>query len=51
VLRELRSREPSTTYRFIADDPDRLAGLIKVWSSLGQRFDLGTGSTVLDWSI
>src|SRR5512133_507351 len=38
-----------STYRFIADDPDRLATLDQDLVELGRRFDVGTDSTVLDW--
>jgi SAM-dependent methyltransferase len=38
-----------STYRFIADDPDRVAALDQDLVELGQRFDVGTDSTVLDW--
>jgi ubiquinone/menaquinone biosynthesis C-methylase UbiE len=36
-------------YKAIADDPDRVAALDRDLVELGQRFDLGTDSTVLDW--
>ena len=36
-------------YRFIADKPDRVAALDHDLAELGQRFDVGTDSTVLDW--
>jgi hypothetical protein len=36
-------------YRFIADKPDRVAALDHDLVELGQRFDVGTDSTVLDW--
>ena len=38
-----------STYRFIADDPDRVAALDQDLVELGRSFDVGTGSTVLDW--
>jgi SAM-dependent methyltransferase len=38
-----------STYRFIADDPDRVATLDQDLVELGRRFDVGTDSTVLDW--
>ncbi len=38
-----------TAYRFIADDPGRVAELDHDLAELGQRFDVGTDSTVLDW--
>jgi hypothetical protein len=38
-----------STYRFIADDPDRVAALDQDLVELGRRFDVGTDSTVLDW--
>jgi SAM-dependent methyltransferase len=38
-----------STYRFIADDPDRVATLDQDLVELGRRFDVGTDSSVLDW--
>jgi ubiquinone/menaquinone biosynthesis C-methylase UbiE len=38
-----------SAYRFIADDPDRVAALDHDLAELGQRFDIGTGSYELDW--
>jgi SAM-dependent methyltransferase len=38
-----------STYRFIADDPDRVTALDQDLVELGQRFEVGTDSTVLDW--
>ena len=38
-----------TAYRFIADDPGRVAELDHDLAELGKRFDVGTDSTVLDW--
>jgi SAM-dependent methyltransferase len=38
-----------SAYRFIADDPDRVAALDHDLAELGQRFDVGTHSYVLDW--
>ena len=38
-----------SAYRFIADDPDRVAALDHDLAELGQRFDVGTDSYVLDW--
>lgn len=36
-------------YRHIADDPERVAALDADLLALAERFDRGTGSTVLDW--
>ena len=36
-------------YKFIADDPEKVAALDRELEELGQRFDHGDGSTVLDW--
>jgi ubiquinone/menaquinone biosynthesis C-methylase UbiE len=36
-------------YRFIADDPERVAALDHDLAELGQRFDVGTDSYLLDW--
>jgi ubiquinone/menaquinone biosynthesis C-methylase UbiE len=38
-----------SAYKFIADDPDRVAALDHDLAELGRRFDIGTDSTVLDW--
>jgi ubiquinone/menaquinone biosynthesis C-methylase UbiE len=38
-----------STYRGIAEDPDRSAALDHDLDELARRFDLGTDSTVLDW--
>ena len=38
-----------SAYRFIADDPDRVAALDHGLAELGQRFDMGTDSYELDW--
>ena len=38
-----------STYRFIADDADRVATLDQDLAELGRGFDVGTDSTVLDW--
>jgi ubiquinone/menaquinone biosynthesis C-methylase UbiE len=38
-----------STYRAIADDPDRVAALDRDLVDLARRFDVGTDSTVLDW--
>jgi len=38
-----------SAYRFIADDPDRVAALDHDLAELGRRFDVGTDSFVLDW--
>jgi len=38
-----------SAYRFIADDPDRVAALDHDLAELGQRSDIGTGSYELDW--
>ena len=38
-----------SAYRFIADDPERVAALDHDLAELGQRFDIGTDSYVLDW--
>lgn len=37
------------TYKFIADDPDRVAALDHDLAELGRRFDVGTDSTMVDW--
>ncbi|MGY1695176.1 class I SAM-dependent methyltransferase [Geodermatophilus sp. SYSU D00814] len=37
------------TYRSIADDPERTAALDRDLAALAQRYDRGTGSTVLEW--
>jgi len=36
-------------YRFIADDPEKVAGLDRDLADLARRHDLGTGTTVMDW--
>jgi SAM-dependent methyltransferase len=38
-----------SAYRFIADDPGRVAALDQDLAELGRRFDVGTDSFVLDW--
>jgi SAM-dependent methyltransferase len=38
-----------SAYKFIADDPGRVAALDHDLAELGRRFDVGTDSTVLDW--
>jgi len=38
-----------STYRAIADDPDRVAALDRDLVDLARRFDVGTDSTALDW--
>jgi hypothetical protein len=38
-----------STYRAIADDPERVAALDRDLVDLARRSDVGTGSTVLDW--
>jgi SAM-dependent methyltransferase len=38
-----------SAFRFIADDPERVAALDHDLAELGQRFDIGTDSYVLDW--
>jgi ubiquinone/menaquinone biosynthesis C-methylase UbiE len=38
-----------STYRGIADDPDRVAALDRDLVDLALRFDVGTDSTALDW--
>ena len=38
-----------SAYRFIADDPERVAALDHDLAELAQRFDIGTDSYVLDW--
>jgi hypothetical protein len=38
-----------STYKFIADDPDRVAALDHDLAELGRRFDVGTDSTMVDW--
>ena len=38
-----------SAYRFIADDPDRVAALDHDLAELGKRFDIGTDSYELDW--
>ncbi|MBA3523784.1 MAG: class I SAM-dependent methyltransferase [Geodermatophilaceae bacterium] len=36
-------------YRFIADQPERVAQLDRELAALAERHDQGTGSTVMDW--
>jgi SAM-dependent methyltransferase len=36
-------------YKSIADDPDRVAALDHELAELARRFDVGTGTTTLDW--
>ena len=36
-------------YRYIADDPEKVAALDRDLAALAARFDRGTGSTVMDW--
>jgi ubiquinone/menaquinone biosynthesis C-methylase UbiE len=36
-------------YRYIADDPEKVAGLDRDLVTLAARYDRGTGSTVMDW--
>jgi hypothetical protein len=36
-------------YRSIAADPDRVAALDRELADLARRFDVGTGTTTLDW--
>jgi SAM-dependent methyltransferase len=38
-----------STYRAIADDPDRVAALDRDLVDIALRFDVGTDSTALDW--
>jgi hypothetical protein len=38
-----------SAYRFIADDPDRVAALDHDLAKRGRRFDVVTDSFVLDW--
>jgi SAM-dependent methyltransferase len=38
-----------SAYKFIADDPVRVAALDHDLAELGRRFDVGTDSTVIDW--
>jgi len=38
-----------SAYRFIADDPDKVAALDQDLTELGRRFDVGADSFVLDW--
>jgi hypothetical protein len=37
------------TYRYIADDPDKVAALDRDLADLARRFDHGTTSTRMDW--
>ena len=36
-------------YRAIADEPERVAALDQALDDLAERYDVGTGSTALDW--
>lgn len=36
-------------YRYIADDPEKVAGLDRDLADLARRHDIGTGTTVMDW--
>lgn len=36
-------------YRYIADDPEKVAGLDRDLADLARRHDFGTGTTVMDW--
>lgn len=36
-------------YRYIADDPEKVAGLDRDLADLARRHDVGTGTTVMDW--
>jgi hypothetical protein len=38
-----------TAYKFIADEPDRVAALDQDLAELGRRSDVGTDSYALDW--
>jgi hypothetical protein len=38
-----------STYRAIADDPERVVALDRDLADLARRSDTGTDSTVLDW--
>jgi SAM-dependent methyltransferase len=38
-----------SAYKFIADDPERVAALDHDLAELGRRFDVGTDSSVTDW--
>jgi hypothetical protein len=38
-----------SAYRFIADDPDKVAALDQDLAELGRRFNVGADSFVLDW--
>ena len=42
-------RPTISTYRAIADDPDRVAALDRDLVDLALRFDVGTDSTALPW--
>jgi len=36
-------------YRYVADDPEKVAGLDRDLADLARRHDIGTGTTVMDW--
>lgn len=36
-------------YRYIADDPEKVAALDRDLAELARRHDIGTGTTVMDW--
>jgi hypothetical protein len=36
-------------YRYIADDPDKVAALDRDLTALAARYDRGTGAMVTDW--
>ena len=36
-------------YKYIADDPEKVAGLDRDLADLARRHDIGTGTTVMDW--
>ena len=38
-----------TVYKFIADDPDRVAALDNDLVKLARRFDIGTGTMTMEW--
>jgi hypothetical protein len=38
-----------SAYRFLGDDPDRVAALDQDLVELARRFDVGSDTTVLDW--
>ncbi len=37
------------TYRALADDPERIAGLDEALANLARRFDIGPGRLVMEW--